>query len=323
MNIHSLTLSFFSLPGRKAMSVLCCFGFLLGLGLILFTDMWSRVSSLLFGTLKLYTKHTTAKKDVSRDKRKKTSLSVGFIFTDMNPSTRSALTLFTVIHSLTHLNVLSQLTWSSQTRTEWVDIFPLNHPDTFCIWHCNITPLISKQQTVKEENPNATFGEMGKLLGARWKEMDDNAKAVSVALVISALSPLDAYSLILGPFLPSFSFHSHTTRRQKLRSNDTREKRLLTWVWIYIAWYLIHLLPAVASDESIPLTTWLSFICLLPINLSYVPTERRGVKKTWFHPHHHTIASIINCPPISVLLSHNTSSPHLQCSQSRVVLARF
>ena len=41
-------------------------------------------------------------------------------------------------------------------------------------------PLLpnAPQQTVKEENPDATFGEMGKLLGARWKEMDENAKKV-------------------------------------------------------------------------------------------------------------------------------------------------
>lgn len=38
--------------------------------------------------------------------------------------------------------------------------------------------FLPQQQTVKEENPDATFGEMGKLLGARWKEMDDNAKKV-------------------------------------------------------------------------------------------------------------------------------------------------
>jgi hypothetical protein len=39
-----------------------------------------------------------------------------------------------------------------------------------------LAPSLITQATVKEENPNATFGEMGKLLGARWKEMDDNAK---------------------------------------------------------------------------------------------------------------------------------------------------
>lgn len=38
----------------------------------------------------------------------------------------------------------------------------------------------SLQPVVKEENPTATFGEMGKLLGARWKELSEDDKAVSV-----------------------------------------------------------------------------------------------------------------------------------------------
>lgn len=29
---------------------------------------------------------------------------------------------------------------------------------------------------VKEENPDATFGELGKLLGQKWKELDEAAK---------------------------------------------------------------------------------------------------------------------------------------------------
>jgi hypothetical protein len=31
---------------------------------------------------------------------------------------------------------------------------------------------------IKEENPEATFGEMGKLLGAKWREMSEDDKAV-------------------------------------------------------------------------------------------------------------------------------------------------
>ncbi|KAJ3325331.1 Non-histone chromosomal protein 6 [Boothiomyces sp. JEL0866] len=30
---------------------------------------------------------------------------------------------------------------------------------------------------IKEENPNATFGEMGKLIGNAWKELSDEDKA--------------------------------------------------------------------------------------------------------------------------------------------------
>jgi hypothetical protein len=31
---------------------------------------------------------------------------------------------------------------------------------------------------IKEENPDVSFGETGKLLGAKWKEMDATAKKV-------------------------------------------------------------------------------------------------------------------------------------------------
>jgi hypothetical protein len=31
---------------------------------------------------------------------------------------------------------------------------------------------------VKEENPDAGFGDMGKLLGAKWKELDASGKKV-------------------------------------------------------------------------------------------------------------------------------------------------
>ncbi|KAH8917085.1 high mobility group box, partial [Atractiella rhizophila] len=32
------------------------------------------------------------------------------------------------------------------------------------------------RERVKAENPEATFGEMGKILGAKWKELDDAEK---------------------------------------------------------------------------------------------------------------------------------------------------
>ena len=37
------------------------------------------------------------------------------------------------------------------------------------------------RETIKAENPEASFGELGKILGARWKEMDDAAREPYVA----------------------------------------------------------------------------------------------------------------------------------------------
>ena len=37
------------------------------------------------------------------------------------------------------------------------------------------------RERIKEENPNASFGEVGKLLGAKWKEMSDAEKKVSLS----------------------------------------------------------------------------------------------------------------------------------------------
>jgi hypothetical protein len=37
------------------------------------------------------------------------------------------------------------------------------------------------RERLKSENPDATFGEVGKLLGAKWKEMSAGEKKVSRA----------------------------------------------------------------------------------------------------------------------------------------------
>jgi len=37
------------------------------------------------------------------------------------------------------------------------------------------------RERIKTENPDASFGEIGKLLGAKWKEMDDSEKKPYVA----------------------------------------------------------------------------------------------------------------------------------------------
>lgn len=37
------------------------------------------------------------------------------------------------------------------------------------------------RERIKSENPDASFGEVGKLLGAKWKEMGESEKKVSAA----------------------------------------------------------------------------------------------------------------------------------------------
>jgi len=39
------------------------------------------------------------------------------------------------------------------------------------------------RERIKEENPDASFGEVGKLLGAKWKEMSDAEKKVRIYLL--------------------------------------------------------------------------------------------------------------------------------------------
>lgn len=47
------------------------------------------------------------------------------------------------------------------------------------------------RERVKAENPDAGFGEIGKLLGARWKELSDEEKKVRF-LVLGKISGLYA-----------------------------------------------------------------------------------------------------------------------------------
>ena len=46
------------------------------------------------------------------------------------------------------------------------------------------------RERIKEENPNASFGEVGKLLGAKWKEMSDAEKKVRDLSSLGSGSPL-------------------------------------------------------------------------------------------------------------------------------------
>jgi hypothetical protein len=41
------------------------------------------------------------------------------------------------------------------------------------------------RERIKTENPDAGFGEVGKLLGAKWKELDDDDKKVNTCIASS------------------------------------------------------------------------------------------------------------------------------------------
>ena len=41
-----------------------------------------------------------------------------------------------------------------------------------------------KRPELRAAHPNATFGEMGKMLGQMWAQMDEKAKAVSINIVL-------------------------------------------------------------------------------------------------------------------------------------------
>lgn len=45
------------------------------------------------------------------------------------------------------------------------------------------------RERIKEENPEASFGEVGKLLGAKWKEMSDAEKKVCPFLLLPSIVP--------------------------------------------------------------------------------------------------------------------------------------
>jgi len=41
------------------------------------------------------------------------------------------------------------------------------------------------RERIKTENPDAGFGEVGKLLGAKWKELDEDEKKVCLLCCVS------------------------------------------------------------------------------------------------------------------------------------------
>lgn len=43
------------------------------------------------------------------------------------------------------------------------------------------------RERIKAENPDAGFGEVGKLLGAKWKELDDDEKKVSCCVCLNVV----------------------------------------------------------------------------------------------------------------------------------------
>jgi hypothetical protein len=61
------------------------------------------------------------------------------------------------------------------------------------------------RERIKEENPDASFGEVGKLLGAKWKEMSDAEKKVRISSVVGGQSL--TFSPTRRKLLPTKSEH--------------------------------------------------------------------------------------------------------------------
>ena len=76
------------------------------------------------------------------------------------------------------------------------------------------------RERIKTENPDAGFGEVGKLLGAKWKELDDAEKKVSCA-----------YMRYVDYLLTGCVFCSHTlTRLPVIRSVPMTRKLHMMFV---------------------------------------------------------------------------------------------
>jgi hypothetical protein len=68
------------------------------------------------------------------------------------------------------------------------------------------------RERLKSENPDATFGEVGKLLGAKWKEMSAGEKKVGTG-VLSCFTSTPAYFVLktLPLLSPSSTLSSRRT----------------------------------------------------------------------------------------------------------------
>ncbi len=69
-----------------------------------------------------------------------------------------------------------------------------------------------KRPELKAAHPNASFGELGKMLGQLWAQMDEKAKAVSI-FCIRVSNLLQHFSII--PSLTFFSNFLSLTRRKR------------------------------------------------------------------------------------------------------------
>lgn len=92
------------------------------------------------------------------------------------------------------------------------------------------------RERIKTENPDAGFGEVGKLLGAKWKELDDEEKKVC------------AYTLTFGYLANTCS--SLTSRwRQRTRS-EPRRRRLPTRYASSDMCCAVHVLTSQSAEQN-------------------------------------------------------------------------
>ncbi|KAI5830367.1 hypothetical protein K523DRAFT_239947, partial [Schizophyllum commune Tattone D] len=79
------------------------------------------------------------------------------------------------------------------------------------------------RERVKAENPDASFGELGKILGAKWKEMDDDEKKPYVEKAAKDKERAEADKAAYDVSTPGLLYILRLTVSQEKKSAEASE----------------------------------------------------------------------------------------------------